>query len=76
MPQTNTSFPEMSTANISAGRKINTAKFWQRKLTEATANLKLAEYKLRIAKSEVSRAKRREAEYKKQVRKAVKAAAN
>ena len=59
----------MSTANFSAGRKINTAKFWQIKSKEATENVKIAEYKLRIAKSQVSRAKRKEAEMKKKAKK-------
>ena len=76
MNHPNNSFPELSTSNISAGRKINTAKFWQTKSVEASAKVKMAEYKLRIAKSEVSRAKRREAEIKKKAKKAAKAAAN
>ena len=61
---------------ISAGPKRNIAKFWEKKLSEATANRKMAEYKMRIAKSEVNRAKRRETEYKKQVEKLLKEIGN
>ena len=76
MNHANNPFPEMSTANISAGRRINTAKFWQKKSAEATEIVKAAEFKLKIAKNEVLRAKRREAEIKKKAKKAAKAAAN
>ena len=76
MNHANNPFPEMSTANISAGRRINTAKFWQTKSAEATEIVKAAEFKLKIAKNEVLRAKRREAEIKKKAKKTAKAAAN